>query len=342
MEKYSQYRDRGTGVAPFFPVTTESSKLALPLHLFLFACRVPLLFTAAAVYFLLLSWLPVGSLVRKAALWLMLGIPGIWWIDLQIDGVKRGSLAKQDKKRLPHGGTIIASSFTSPLDALYLAAIFDPIFTVSYPSTRLVQRVTCFGAILHALSSPADVPPPNATLVPIAKLIAQNPDASIVVFPECTTTNGRGILPFSPSLLTVPARTKIFPVSLRYTPTDVATPIPGKYLKFLWNLCSKPTHCIRVRIAEAVFNTAGFKLEMPASSTGRDHSPLPNSRISANAFEGTPLGEGISEYAELSPEEKKVLDRVGEDLARLGRVKRLGLGVREKSDFVKAWTKKRR
>lgn len=107
MEKYSQYRDRGvlpfsschgfyltfaagTGVAPFFPVSTESSKLALPLYLFLFACRVPLLFTAAAVYFLLLSWLPVGSLVRKAALWLMLGIPGIWWIDLQIDGVKRG------------------------------------------------------------------------------------------------------------------------------------------------------------------------------------------------------------------------------------------------------------
>ncbi|KAL1643916.1 Lysophosphatidic acid:oleoyl-CoA acyltransferase 1 [Diplodia intermedia] len=262
--------------------------------------------------------------------------------DLQIDGVKRGSLAKQDKKRLPHGGTIIASSFTSPLDALYLAAIFDPIFTISYPSTRLVQRVTCFRAILHALSKPADVPPPNATLVPIAKLIAQNPDASIVVFPECTTTNGRGILPFSPSLLTVPAKTKVFPVSLRYTPADVATPVPGTYFKFLWNLCSKPTHCIRVRIAEAVFNTAGFKLEIPSSSTGRDHSPQPNSRMSANAFEGTPLGEGISEYAELGSEEKKVLDRVGEDLARLGRVKRLGLGVREKSDFVKAWSKKRR
>lgn len=77
-------------MAPFFPVTTESSKIALPFHLFLFACRVPLLFTAAVVHFLLLSWLPVGSLVRKAALWLILGIPGVWWIDLQIDGVKRG------------------------------------------------------------------------------------------------------------------------------------------------------------------------------------------------------------------------------------------------------------
>ncbi|EKG10905.1 hypothetical protein MPH_11907 [Macrophomina phaseolina MS6] len=342
MEKYSQFRDRGTGVAPFFPVPIESSKLALPFHLFLYACRVPLLFTAAAIYFLLLSWLPVGSFVRKAALWLMLGIPGIWWIDLQIDGVKRGSLAKQDKKRLPHGGTVIASSFTSPLDALYLAAIFDPIFTISYPSTRLVQRVTCFGAILHALTPPSGVPPPHATLVPLAKLIAQNPDASIVVFPECTTTNGRGILPFSPSLLTVPAKTKIFPVSLRYTPADVTTPVPGTYMKFLWNLCSKPTHCIRVRIAEAVFNTAGFKLETTSASTGRDQSPGPGSRMSSNAFEGTSLGEGISEYVELNSEEKKVLDRVGEDLARLGRVKRVGLGVKEKSEFIKVWTKRRR
>lgn len=44
----------------------------------------------------------------------------------------------------------------------------------------------------------------------------------------------------------------------------------------------------------------------------------------------------------LNAEERKVLDRVGEDLARLGRVKRVGLGVREKEDFVRAWTKKRR
>lgn len=252
------------------------------------------------------------------------------------------SLAKHDKKRLPHEGTVIASSFTSPLDALYLAAIFDPIFTISYPSTRLVQRVTCFGAIFHALASPSGTPPPNATLISLAKLIAQNPDTSIVVFPECTTTNGRGILPFSPSLLTVPPKTKIFPISLRYTPADVTSPIPGTYFKFLWNLCSKPTHCIRVRIAEAVFNTTGFKLETPSISTGRDHSPQPGSRMSSNAFEGTPLGEGISEYAELSVEEKKVLDRVGEDLARLGRVKRVGLGVKEKTEFVKIWSKRRR
>lgn len=111
MEKYSQYRDRGTlplphvpflvygltltartgsGIAPFFPVSPEASGIALPFHVFLFVCRVPLLAAVSLTYFLLFAWLPVGSLIKKAALWLILGIPGIWWIDLQIDGVKRG------------------------------------------------------------------------------------------------------------------------------------------------------------------------------------------------------------------------------------------------------------
>lgn len=108
MEKFSQYRDRGilgpqrwlsckhangstgSGIAPFFPVATEKSGIALPFHIFLFVFRVPLLLTTFIVYYLILSWLPIGSLLKKGILWAMIGIPGIWWIDLQIDGVKRG------------------------------------------------------------------------------------------------------------------------------------------------------------------------------------------------------------------------------------------------------------
>lgn len=41
-------------------------------------------------YYLVLQWLPLGSLVNKTWIWVILGIPGIWWIDLQIDGVPRG------------------------------------------------------------------------------------------------------------------------------------------------------------------------------------------------------------------------------------------------------------
>lgn len=80
----------GSGVAPFFPIHAESAGIYLPFHIFLFFVRLPLLVAAILTYFLFLQWLPIGSLWKKASLWLILGVPGVWWIDLQIDGVKRG------------------------------------------------------------------------------------------------------------------------------------------------------------------------------------------------------------------------------------------------------------
>ena len=252
------------------------------------------------------------------ALWGMMAIPGIWWVDLQLDGVKRGTLADQPRERVPHPGSIIAANFTSPIDAIYLSAIFDPIFTVSYPNTRKVQCIGLLGAVMMALSPVRTRPPPNAKLVDIKDLLDDYPDRVIAVFPECGTTNGKAILPFSPSIVQCPPDVHIFPVSLRYTPPDVTTPVPGQWFKFIWNLLSRPTTCIRVRIAEGQMNSA------IAHTNG----------ISA---------DGVSELryrndsgAAVSSNEQRVLDRIGEALARLGRVKRVGLTLEDKAAFVNA------
>lgn len=301
----------------------------MPWHILLAIMRIPLLLTVTIAYFLIFCWLPIGSLGKKAALWLILGVPGIWWVDLQVDGVKRGSLGSNGA-RLPHPGSVIAASCTSPIDALYLAAIFDPLFTQSYPNTRLVRRLTLWQAMLKALAVPSTTSPPVDTLVDLGQLCKTHPRRCIAVFPECTTTNGRGILPFSPSLLDVPARTKIFPVSLKYTPGDITTPVPGYYFNFLWNLCSKFTHCIRVRIAEPIYNTATTK--QIDDNNGTRH------RMQASADDDTSC---TSEDVLLSSDEKAVLERIADALARLGRVKRVGLGPDVKINFVKQYTKKR-
>src|SRR4051794_20027489 len=146
-------------------------------------------------------------------------------------------------------------------------------------------------------------------------LVAEHPKRVIVVFPECTTTNGRGILPFSPSLLSAPAGAKIFPVSLRYTPGDVTTAAPGLHWTFLWNILSKPTHCIRVRIAEVVYNVSPSSIlddtsvhgKVEGIATGMETSTSANGRLGSV----------------MTLEEKKVLEKVREALARLGRVKRV-------------------
>ncbi|KAJ5585591.1 uncharacterized protein N7459_005391 [Penicillium hispanicum] len=252
----------------------------------------------------------------------------------QVKAYKRWhrSLSKQQQARLPQPGSIIASSFTSPIDAVYLAAIFDPIFTASYPNTLQVERISLLQAILRAFTQPSTQPAPGTQLVDVAILLERYPSRPVVLFPECTTTNSRAVLPLSRSLLGVPSKTKIFPVSLRYTPVDVVTPLPGSYLSFLWTLLNKPTHCIRVRIAEYVLGTRGKVDERPAPSTRK-------STYHTNYLDT--LAQSPDED-EVTASEKALLDQVGESLARLGRVKRVGLGVKEKREFVRMWSKTRR
>ncbi|KAF7944097.1 hypothetical protein EAE96_010507 [Botrytis aclada] len=339
MEKYSQFRDRGSGIAPFLPVQTPSAGIYAPVHLFLFLFKLPIFLAVSTTYFLFLQWFPLGSLPKKAILWMILGIPGVWWIDLQIDGVKKGSLAKKHEGRVPEPADIIASSFTSPIDSLYLAAIFDPIFTVSYPHTRQVHQISLLGAIFRALQSPKEYPPKGSKMTDLSALLSRFPGRAIVVFPECTTTNGKGILPVSHSLLTAPSGTKIFPVSLRYSPSDITTPVPGKYWSFFWNLLSKPTHCIKVRIAEVVYNTSTSEPEK-ATKYLKNQFDSVNGDAAYTSSSDTPTSKN-DQSAETTSEEQRVLDKVGEALARLGRVKRVGLTVKDKIAFVDAWNKKR-
>ncbi|KAL2834608.1 hypothetical protein BJY01DRAFT_83632 [Aspergillus pseudoustus] len=343
MEKFSQFRDRGSGIAPFLPLPPQpvSGCFPLPVRLSLFFFRLPFLIFTSVSYFLVLQWLPIGSLGKKAALWCILGIPSIWWVDLQVDGVRKGSLSKQ-QYRLPGPGSVIAASFTSPIDALYLAAIFDPIFAASYPNTAEVEHISLLTAILRAFSSPRLAPPRGTRTTTLASLSRKYPNRPIVTFAECTTTNGRGILPLSPSLTSVAPNGKIFPVSLRYSPEDVVTPLPGSYLSFLWALLSRPTHYIRVRIAEVVVagpQGRGVSARVTASTYDTNYFDILE-EVSASKGGSASSSEKVE--VELNPAEKAVLDSVGDSLARLGRVKRVGLGVQEKQEFVRTWRRTER
>ena len=254
------------------------------------------------------------------------------------------SLARHHTLRLPQPSDVIASSFTSPIDPLYLAAIFDPIFTASYPDTRQVRRISLFGAIMQAFRSPQASPPAGAKTTDLRTLIEANPNRVVVVFPETTTTNGRAILAFSPSLLGTALGTKIFPVNLRYTPGDITTPVPGSYRTFLWNLLGEPTHCIRVRIAECVRNVSKQSPRIGSpdrsyTSNFLDTLQAEDSAMSSSTDTLTNLDETQS-VGELNPDEKRVLEKTADALARLGMVKKVALGTRDKVAFVASWKRR--
>lgn len=253
----------------------------------------------------------------------------------------------RQQSRLPGRNSVIAASFTSPIDALYLAAIFDPIFTASYPTIREVEQISLLSAILRAFAQPQLYPPPGAKTVSLSALGHKYPGRPIVAFAECTTTNGRGTLPLSPALANIATKTKVFPVSLRYQPEDVVTPLPGCYLSFLWALLSKPTHYIRVRIAEPAMigGEAGGGRQPRVSEKMKDSTYETNYFDVLDEVRASKEGATSSSAKveiNLSPAEKNLLDIVGESLARLGRGKRVGLGVADKLVFVKEWERTNR
>lgn len=107
---------------------------------------------------------------------------------------------------------------------------------------------------------------------------------------------------------------------------------------------------MRVRVASRVYNSASQDAPArpgpasQASSSGYDTNIFdqPDFRNGLNGKHGE-AGDGMAvDVSEVSAHEQKFLDRVAEDLARLGRVKRVGLGVEEKIEFLKVWGSRKR
>ena len=100
MEKFTKFRDPGTGIAPFLPIAPGSrTPLLLPFELFIFVLRIPLIFLVFGLEIILVEG--VGELCLRRLLpsllgwirWIFLRITlwlcGIWWIDEQLDGVSK-------------------------------------------------------------------------------------------------------------------------------------------------------------------------------------------------------------------------------------------------------------
>jgi hypothetical protein len=69
-----------------------------PIHAVLFVIRAPCVLFLSVFYFGVLDLLPVGHTIRYAVLWLLLAVTGVWWVDLQVDGVKRGYVASREEQ----------------------------------------------------------------------------------------------------------------------------------------------------------------------------------------------------------------------------------------------------
>ncbi|KDQ64853.1 hypothetical protein JAAARDRAFT_202123 [Jaapia argillacea MUCL 33604] len=354
MEKYSAFRDPGTGIQPFLtPVpplgSDASTKYLLPIAYILGILRTLLVLTLTLVYILLvrgvcLVFTPIPPLHRAITFIftalisrLVLLSFGLLWIPVEVVSRKRGKGTKVGSWS-PRAGDIIISNWVSWIEILWLAFRYNPIFLLPIPSSPIptpqIQspsrnqpqtpgRRTGTGSA--ALSSPTPLTHTSTPRIPINKFkpvsllqiigvtgtipqpdegqggmsledIRSKSDRPVVLFPECTTSNGRGMLRFGEVGLDEVITGKGYNVFLMCVRYDPPTP-----------LSSTLTHSI------------------PSSTM----NPLPH------LFQlTTSLAPPTLSVRLVAPSEPLDQGGVEDAIAGIGKMKRIGMGWEDKARFL--------
>ncbi|ORX49387.1 hypothetical protein DM01DRAFT_1385086 [Hesseltinella vesiculosa] len=228
MEKYSRWRDPGTGIQPFLPPvaprmeTSVVGTVANIVH-YVFGpvqglIKIMLVLVMSLLYFVSVNLLgsllmpvpPLQKIWQRAwsfvCLRLILFFAGFMLIRTETTTVRRGRAKGAKKSQFQvKPGDIIVANWTSYVDVIYLAFRFNPTFTQAIPSVNMV-RVLSFWQAIRACVYPPPLTPEDAGIssddpcLVSLKQLQQSQDRPIVVFPEATTTNGRALLKFASPL----------------------------------------------------------------------------------------------------------------------------------------------
>jgi 1-acyl-sn-glycerol-3-phosphate acyltransferase len=187
-------------------------------HLRAAARLVALCLVTAGFYALWLAGLPFVSLFAGAARrWRSLNFCGWARVAARIAGMRISA-----RGRPPRAPFLLVSNHLGYMDVVAFAALVDCVFVAKsevarWPVIGLMCRT--LGTIFVNRGRRRDIP---ATLERVRRTL--NRGAGVVIFAEGTSTSGRGVAPFKPSLLEVAAREG---VPVHYATLGYRTP-PGE------------------------------------------------------------------------------------------------------------------
>ncbi|KAH7922444.1 hypothetical protein BV22DRAFT_1037467 [Leucogyrophana mollusca] len=369
MEKFSAFRDPGTGIQPFLsPVPpSETDVLAtafLPIRHLIGTLRTSLVLVLALVYLILVRGVcliltPIPSVSRTVTRLctallarLALCLIGFWWIPAELVTRKRGKAPISSWR--PAAGDLIVSNWVSWVEILWLAYRYDPIFvlpvsnaavipvsstpgdaSISYTPGRRTgtgsaaisssQRVMSTRrpilgfkvvSLLSMIRLTGQTPQSSSTELRSIEEIRRSSDRPLVIFPECTTSNGRGLLRFAAIFKGVdvpPKGYNIFVMCVRYDPPSSLKPtlsysVPSTSftpLRHLYNVATAlPPQSISIRLL-SLSDSPSSQLFMVSEVVP---SPGPDDDV---------LSEACA-----------VL------IAQIGKMKRVGLGWEDKAAFL--------
>lgn len=220
MEKFSAWRDKGTGIAPFIPLSTPKTSIKkYVLDPVLLVVKLPLFFV--------LYWLSVVT--PKAAIKTILSWSFGISLDISVAGVRKLNISEIHQAQ-PDKNSIVVSNFTSPLDifviflsskvsSLSAVTVLVPIDNTLYILTPWQVAWWCFQPIGLKCG---------------IKLTSENEknlkNKLVVVFAEGTTSNNRAVLSMNSVIepLFSMSGFKYQTTLLLWYPNTVSTPIPIK------------------------------------------------------------------------------------------------------------------
>lgn len=222
MEKFSKWRDAGTGIQPFLQPQPSRSEQQSVKRLFNFTKQYLLGPVIATVRLAALGALAlldtathaIGSIlvvpsvkraygqctravIARTALFVM----GFYSIDAKTTSLQRGRRNNATSQSAGvQSGDIIVANHVSYLDILYLVWQYNPVFVEIDNATTYMRVITAWSALRGcARQTPALLPAQEArTLKSITQMARVQKLGPVVVFPENATTNGRGLLRLLP------------------------------------------------------------------------------------------------------------------------------------------------
>lgn len=227
MEKFSTWRDKGTGISPFIPVDLPVT----PVRKFLVG---PILLLVKIPIFYILY--VVSAIVPKPAFRAILSLFGFDDVDVLVEGVRRTRTEEIDRNR-PGLNQVVISNWISPLDVFVLFGLSNVSslnqVSVIIPVKNAIYRLTAWQTVSVFFGE--DVSSVGEKVTDLSALKNQ----LVILFAEGTASNNRAVLPFAGNVLTILNTTGFTykTVVLKLYPNSLTLPIAhlskGQYLKRL-------------------------------------------------------------------------------------------------------------
>jgi len=247
MEKFSAWRDKGTGISPFMPLDIAKSPVKkYVVDPILLLVKLPVFF----ILYIVAAVAPKPAI--KAVFSLLFGFSDI---DVLVEGIRRTRTAEIDRNR-PGINQVVISNWISPLD-VFLVYILSNVASlkqvaVVLPSNGALYTVSAWLTI--SLFFGEEVVNVGEKIVDFSSL----KDKLVLYFVEGTASNNRAVLPFastSTSYFDSPGFTYKALV-LKMYPNSLTLPIPylsrWQYLTRLLTHLSKGLFKVKIVPMETI------------------------------------------------------------------------------------------